>query len=303
MNQKNTARLDKAVKWLILLGFLSLPYTHLKFMPDLGTTRPLSTVFFALAFGLIVLQGAQENRLNPRRWLGWLRGWEHGRLLRWWVWLIGLGILSAAITPLYGVPIQALIRLVGYLAIFITLFIGFYSLPRYGIQKIARWTAWGYLPALAYALVEALAVLDVPWAVQFILGFRDQFLFPFHWISRMALLTTEPSFAGFQILLLALLLPYVPERWLRWCGWALVALVLVFTTSGTLLVMVGVYLGFWLLFSLRRRGLVRLIAGTAGLGAAAFTAYALVPRVQQRLASLLEIVLSSHRLTYMNISF
>ena len=294
--------LTRPIRWLVLLGFLSLPYTHLKWMPDLGTTRPISTVFFALAFGLVMLQGVGSNALNLKKWFQWPIGWDNWPMLRWWVWLIGLGILSAAITPFYGLPAQALIRLLGYLAIFITLFIAAYSLPRYGIQSIARWTVWGYLPVLAYALVEALAIRNVPWALQFILWFRDQFLFTFPWGGRLALLTTEPSFVGFQALLLALLLPFVREKWLRWCGWALIAICLVFSASGTLFVMSAVYLGLWLLFSMRRQVLTRLTAAVSGLGLAALAANWLIPQVPLLVNNLVGKVLLVKRMANMSIS-
>jgi hypothetical protein len=295
--------LNRAIRWLVMAGFIGLPYTHLKWMPDLGTTRPVSAVFFALAFGLVMLQGLVANGLNLRKWWRWPASWDNWLVLRWWVWLIGLGILSAAITPLYGLPVQALLRLLGYLAILITLFIACYSLPRYGIQTIARWTAYGYLPVLAYALFETLAILKVAWAVQFILWFRGAFLFPFPWYSRLALLTTEPSFVSFQVVLLALLLPYVAARWLRWCGWALVVLSVVFTASGTLYVIAGVYLGLWLLFSLRRRDLVRLTAAASGLGLAALLVNWFVPRVQVMMMDFLETAFSIQRLPRMAISF
>jgi hypothetical protein len=295
--------LNRAIHWLVVLGFLGLPYTHFKWMPDLGTTRPVSAVFFALAFGLVMLQALATNGLSLRKWWGWTLAWEYWKALRWWVWLIGLGILSAAITPFYGLPVQALIRLLGYLAIFVTLFMAFYSLPRYGIQTIARWTAWGYLPVLAYAVVETLAILKLSWAIQFILWFRAEFLFPFAWGNRLSLMATEPSFVGFQALLLALLLPFVPEKWLRWCGWVLIGLCVVLTASGTLFVMAGGYLGLWLLFSLRRRDLARLTGATTGLGLAALAANWLVPQVQLQIKNLLEQVFSIGRFSNMSISF
>jgi hypothetical protein len=141
--------LNRPIKWLVILGFFCLPYTHLKWIPDLGTTRPISSVFFALAFGLVVIQGAISNKFGLKKWLRWPQSWDNWPVLRWWVWLIGLGMISAAITPFYGLPIQALIRLLGYLAIFSTLFMAAYSLPRFGIRSIARWTLLGYLPAFA----------------------------------------------------------------------------------------------------------------------------------------------------------
>jgi hypothetical protein len=302
MNLRSEIYLNRLVKWLVMLGFLCLPYTHFNWMPDLGTTRPLSAVFFALAFLLVVFQGMAANGRSLKKWLQWPRSWDNWLVLRWWVWLIILGALSAAITPLYGLPVQALTRLLGYIAIFITLFMAFYSLPRYGIKTIARWTVWGYLPVLVYALIEVLAIKGLPWAGQFILSFRSQFLVSFPWGPRLALLTTEPSFVGFQVLLLAFLLPYITEKWLSWCGWVLVALCLLFTSSGTLLMLAVVYLGLWLLFSLRRRDLIRLTAVASGLSLVTLVVNWLVPRVQPLVNTLVFKAYEVSRLPGMSVS-
>lgn len=293
---------NQAIKLLVILGFITLPYTHFKWMPDLGTTRPVSAVFFALAFGLVFLQVLLENGLNLKAWLHWPKTWDNWPMLRWWVGLIGLGILSAAITPLYGLPIQALTRLLGYFAIFITLFMAAYSLPRYGIQSIARWILYGYLPIMVYAVIEVAGILGQAWATQFVLWFRRELIVPFNYGGRISLMATEPSFVGFQLLLLAFLLPYVPQKWLRWCGWVLVIISLVFTQSGTILALAGVYLVLWWLFSRSRRFLRGLALGTTGLGSVALLANWLILAVSQTINRLVGALFSVDRLQNMTIS-
>ncbi len=294
--------LETPIQWLVVAGFISLPYTHLKWIPDLGTTRPVSVIFFTLAFGLIILQVLATNGLNLRAWLHWPKLWDQWPILRWWVWLIGLGIVSAAITPFYGLPVQALIRLLGYFGIFTTLFMAGYSLELYGIKSIARWTLLGYIPVLAYALVEVLATFNISWAYNFILWFRAQFIYSFPWGNRLSLMATEPSFVAFQILLIGFLLPYV-TRWLRWVGWVLIVMCLVFSESGTVIVLAAITLVLWGLFSLNRRTLSRLAAVTTGLGGVALLANAVLPLVQQNALNLAEVVFSVDRMEKMMISF
>jgi len=155
-------RLDTAIKWLIAVGFITLPYTHVKWIPDLGTTRPVSAFFFAAAFGLVMLRGVVANRGNPKGILHWMRGGDNWPMLRWWVGLIVLGVLSTIATFFYGLPVQAFLRLLGYVAILVTLFIGAYSLPRFGIRAIARFIMLGYLPVLVYAVIEVLSLRGMP---------------------------------------------------------------------------------------------------------------------------------------------
>jgi len=119
----------------------------------------------------------------------------------------------------------------------------------------------------------------------------------------MALMTTESSFVGFQLLLLLLLLPYVAEKWLKWCGWAVVLLCLVFTKSGTVVVLAAVYFGLWGLFSLRRRLLVWLAAAVSAATGAAILANGLSPAVRTAASRLVGAVFSVYRLKRMSISF
>jgi hypothetical protein len=303
MNRPIDRFFPRAIQAMVVFGLVALPYTHFKWMPDLGTTRPVSSIFFALAFGLVVLQAAFSGKKTLREWLRWPATWDGWQILRWWVALIVLGLISAAITPFYGQPGQALTRLLGYVAIFSTLFTATYSLPRYGVHSIARWVLLGYLPVTLYGLVEILAISRVAPAYQAILWFRTVMIVPFQWGDRIALMSTEPSFLGFQVLLLALLLPYVAERWLRWCGWVLVAFCLVFTQSGIVIVLAGIFFVLWGLFSLNQRVLKRIALTAGGLGAAAIAVNWLIPGVQYWLDNLVFSVFSLARMRNMTISF
>ena len=150
MNLRYENAVNRVVKWLVVAGCITLPYTHFKWLPNLGNTRPLGLVFFAMAFGVLLVRQMAVHRLDLKIWWKWPVTWDGWPVLRWWLWLLVLGAISAAITPFYGLPVEALTRLVGYLAIFITLFIAFYSLPRYGIRSIARWIFLGYLPMINF---------------------------------------------------------------------------------------------------------------------------------------------------------
>jgi|GEM_PF-6499268 len=270
-------RLDTTIKWLIVGGFITLPYTHFKWIPDLGTTRPVAIFFFAAAFGLVMLKGVVTNRGNPKNVLHWMLGWDNWPMLRWWVGLIVLGVLSTIATFFYGLPVQALLRLLGYVAIFVTLFIGAYSLPRFGIRTIARYIVIGYLPVLVYAAIEVLSLGGNGWAWTIVSWVRNNFIVPFPYSNRLTLLATEPSFVPYQLLLLVLLLPFVSERWLRWSGWALVVIVLVYTKSATLFGLTIIYLSLWGLFSLRRPLLAWLTGIVTGVMGAGILANWLVP--------------------------
>ncbi len=302
MNPRFEIGLNRLVKWLVVLGFFTLPYTHLKWMPNLGTTRPLSLVFFALAFGLLLIRQMAVNRFNLRAWWHWPKTWEGWPVLRWWLWLLGMGVISAAITPFYGLPVQALTRLMGYLAIFITLFFAAYSLAHYGIHSVARWIFLGYLPVLVYALVETAAYLNVAWALNFILWFRTEFIVSFHYSYRLSLMATEPSFIGFQLVLMYMLLPFVTEKWLKWCCGLLIGLILIFTLSGTVYILTIIYLGLWFLFSLRRRYLVRLTVISASISALLIAFNKFMPAVHAFIDHLSTVAFSLERLSNMSIS-
>ena len=75
-------RLDVVIKWLVALGFITLPSTHIKWVLDLVTTRPVSLFFFAAAVGLVMLRGVVANRGNPKGFFQWKRAWENWSMLR-----------------------------------------------------------------------------------------------------------------------------------------------------------------------------------------------------------------------------
>ena len=302
MNLRYENAVNRVVKWLVVAGCITLPYTHFKWLPNLGNTRPLGLVFFAMAFGVLLVRQMAVHRLDLKIWWKWPVTWDGWPVLRWWLWLLVLGAISAAITPFYGLPVEALTRLVGYLAIFITLFIAFYSLPRYGIRSIARWIFLGYLPVLAYAVIETVALFQVPWAFNFVLWFRAEFLVPFHYNYRVSLMATEPSFVGFQLLLIFLLLPFVSENWLRWCGWLLIGVILIFTLSGTVYMLTAIYLALYGLFSLSRRYLVRLTIISASISSLLILFNKFVPAVPAFIDNLSGAAFSLTRITNMTIS-
>jgi hypothetical protein len=270
-------KLDSAIKWLIVVGFITLPYTHIKWVPDLGTTRPVCLFFFAAAFGLVMLKGGIGNWSNPKDFLQYMRGWDNWPILRWWVALLILGVLSAFATLFYGLPVQAFIRLLGYFAIFVSLFIGAYSLRNFGMSAIARFIMLGYLPVLIYAIIEALSIQGISWAWMVVSWVRNNLIVPFGYSGRLTLLATEPSFLAFQLVLLLLVLPFVTERWLRWCGWLLVAICLVYSKSATVLGLAIIYIILWGLFSLRRPALAWLTGITVGVMGAIMLVTWLVP--------------------------
>jgi hypothetical protein len=72
---KDSSLLARIIHILIVTGWVLLPLSHFKWLPELGTTRPLSALPFGLAFAGLLL--AQLNRgaepLSPRRAWGLLR--------------------------------------------------------------------------------------------------------------------------------------------------------------------------------------------------------------------------------------
>ncbi len=159
----------RLLKGLIMLGWLVLPFTHLRWLPNFGTTRPVTAILFVAALGLLLLRAGVVHwaAIWNRTGLSFIKacladlpgGW---RFLRWWLALFALGLVSAALTPLYGNFVQALNRLLGYAIILAYLVVALFSLKTYGIQAVARWTAYGYIPVLLYGVVEALAILGNP---------------------------------------------------------------------------------------------------------------------------------------------
>ncbi len=263
-----------------------LPLTHLKWLPDLGTTRPLSSILFALAFGLIVLSSVFQSRLTWKSLTGWefykndlsqTPGWE---FLRWWGILVLLGIGSSIITVFYGNVFQALNRLLGYVLIFVFIYIAIYSLLRFGIETIAFWTGLGYVPVLFYGIIEALSILKMTWAYAVVSLVRTWVIVDFNWVGRLALLATEPSFVSFQLLLLITLFPFLKNRYLRISTLALIFLAAVFSLSGTIILVLSGYVVSLILFSLPQKKFWQ--TSTAGGFAAVLAglAYSLSPAIR-----------------------
>lgn len=205
---------------IIQAGLVLLPYSHFKWLPELGTTRPVSSVLFVITFGLAFISYAFKEKFHPVRTiksfyhehLVKLPGWQ---ALRVWVLLIGLGTFSAMITPLYGNFFQALNRLLGYWIIFAMLYCGYYAIQAFGIRRTSWWICIGYIPVLIYAVIETLAILDFPPALSIVVFIRHWFIVDFTWAHRMALFATEPSFIAFQLLLLMAVFPFLSNKLLR----------------------------------------------------------------------------------------
>ena len=327
------------LKGLIVLGWLTLPFTHLRWLPNFGLTRPLTAILFTGVLGMLVLRGvvvhwaAIWKRTAPRFLIDRLAelpgGW---RLLRWWLALLALGVISAALIPLYGNFVQALNRLLGYTIILAYVTVALFSLKAYGMRSLARWIAAGYLPVLLYGVVEALAICGAPWAYAVVMWVRGNLLVSHPWVGRLALFTTEPSFASFHLVLLGAIFPYLPGRAEKkkvphrsggrspiphWNGewveslwvWVLrgvvlgvILLTIVFSTSGTLFVMLVGWMGGWLLFSLPRRWLVRLAVAAVLLILAAGAAWMLVPGLSDQAGDLWLTLWSTRRMSDMRLS-
>ncbi len=288
--------------WLLMAGWLLLPYTHLRWLPNLGTTRPLSALPFALAAGLIYLAQVpwQTLRLSqPRSWVGLLqpfRDLPEWRFLRWWLVLIVLGALSALITPLYGSFPQALNRLFGYAIIFTFLFAGLISLKNHGLRRIATWVHLGYLPVLLYAFIEAAAILGSAGAMSVVVFMRTQVIVEYKWLMRMCLFTTEPSFLGFQVLLLIATFPSLKSRLLRLSTSLLILLILVFSSSMMVLMMIAIYACLRILLAIPRRALVRGALAALALLLIFIIIYAALPQMQDSAQTLLGQALENRRI-------
>lgn len=296
------AKSNTLIRWLLVGGLLTLPYTHLRWLPNLGTTRPLSALPLALAAGLITLSNIPWSEFalrDPKKWGILLRpfqalpGWA---FLRWWLALIALGALSALITPFYGSFFQALNRLFGYTVIFVFLFCGLYAGQHLGLEKVSKWVGLGYLPVLGYAFIEAAATRGAPWAGKIVLFMRQWVIVDYRWLNRMSLFATEPSFIGFQVLLLIALFPFLKSRLLRLSTLALFGLIFVFTSSGMVLALVSIYLLALLVQSLPRRWLVWGILTLEILALLGVMVYALSPAMQAAGQELVGAMLANERI-------
>jgi hypothetical protein len=257
--------MHRLIRVLLITALVLLPFSHLRWLPNFGTTRPISSVFFVLVLGLITLTEGiswiRQGKLQLKRfWEGWL-ALPGAPILVPWLILILLGILSAALTPFYGNFLQALNRLLGYVIIFATLYCGLAAYKLLGMPAVARWISLGYLPVLLYAIIEAAATQEVGWALQVVQSVRGAIVVEYPWIHRISLLATEPSFVGFQLLLLIALLPFLQSRLLRITNLLIILIAAVFSQSLNVLLGLGIYLAFLLFFQLSLRVRLWLTAG------------------------------------------
>ena len=242
------------IRILLIAALVLLPFSHLRWLPNLGTTRPISSVLFVLVLGLIILNesipllrkhGLQLKLLQAR-----LLGLPGAPILYPWLILIILGIISAAITPFYGNFLQALNRLLGYAIIFATLYCGLYARKILGMQQVAKWISLGYIVVLLYGIIETAAINKINWALQIVQFVRAEIVVPFGWGNRIAYFATESSFVGFHLLLLIALLPFVQSKILKATNILIILIALVYSQSGNIVMQVTAYLVFWLFFQL-----------------------------------------------------
>jgi hypothetical protein len=286
---------------LIQSGLVLLPFSHFKWLPELGTTRPISSILFVISLGLTFITYAVKENFRPIQTIRSLYfdhlkkipGWQ---ALKFWFILIFLGTLSAMITYFYGNFFQALNRLLGYWIIFAILYCGYTAIQAFGIHRTSWWIGVGYLPVLVYALVEALAVLNFQPAVTIILTIRRWVIVDFVWVNRMALFATEPSFIAFQLLLLVTILPFLSNKLLRISTVLIIGIGVIFSKSGTVILILGIYVLFRVLFSLKRPVLVRLLIALFVLFLIIAIAYALYPPLRTSIQELTHTALKIDRL-------
>ena len=256
----------------LIAGLILLPFSHLRWLPNLGTTRPLSSILFVFSLGLIVINhflitihksGFRMTTLFSLRYvqaqLQTMPGWQ---IIVPWIVLILMGIISAAFTPFYGNFLQALNRLLGYGIIFATLFCGLFACKLFGMKKIATLISLGYLPVLFYGVIEAIATRGVNWAVQIVYFMRAWIVVNFSWGYRVTFFTTEPSFVGFQLVLLMAVTPYLQSRALRLTNILIILLAVVFTKSATVLIEVFAYIAFLIFFNFKASTRIILLAAS-----------------------------------------
>ena len=94
----------------LIAGLVLLPFSHLRWLPNLGTTRPISSILFVFSLGLIVINyfilsvhrsDFSISKLFSLRYirlqLQVIPGWQ---IIIPWIILILMGIISAAIYTL-----------------------------------------------------------------------------------------------------------------------------------------------------------------------------------------------------------
>ncbi len=92
--------------FLTKIALLLLPFSHFKWLPNLGLTRPITSVLFVFALFILLLPGIMSKSWS----LPMVPGWN---VLQWFFLLMIMGVISVFFTLFYGNVMQALIRLLG----------------------------------------------------------------------------------------------------------------------------------------------------------------------------------------------
>ncbi|MBT7600298.1 MAG: hypothetical protein HN560_04410 [Anaerolineae bacterium] len=245
---------------LIFLAFLLLPFSHFRWLPNLGLTRPITAVLLVFALLLLFL-----SKISSNRWaLPAVPGWN---VLRWFFLVVIFGGISTLTTIFYGGFWQACVRLLGYIIVFSFLYMAMYVISHWGMGWVARIIVIGYIPAMLYGLIEALAVAGWMYAETIVYIIREYVVVVNGWAGRLSLFTTEPSFLAFQLLLLIFCLPFLRQRTLRLSACFLIMLIAVFSQSLTVVFTLALYLGlrFFMSGNIAYKALVLSVGGLSGI--------------------------------------
>jgi hypothetical protein len=219
---------------VIQISLLLLPFTHFKWLPNLGLTRPLTAVGAVAAISLLFISGVVSNRWTLPSVPGW-------HVLRWYFLLLVFGAISVLATLIYGDVRQALTRLLGYIIIFSMLYMAMYIFRYRNMQWVARMVMLGYLPVTLYGVIEARAMLGYEFARAIVDAVRINIIVVDWWQVRLSLLASETSFLAFQLVLLLFCLPFLHRRGLRYSAYFLILLILLFSRSITVVLTVAIY--------------------------------------------------------------
>jgi len=278
------------IRILLIAALVLLPFSHLRWLPNLGTTCPISSVLFVLVLGLIILSESipllRKHGFKLKLLQARLLGLPGAPILYPWLILIILGVISAGITPFYGNFLQALNRLLGYAIIFATLYCGLYARNILGMPQVAKWISLGYIVVLPYGIIETAAINKLDWALKIVQFVRAEIVVPFNWGNRITYFATEASFVGFQLLLLIALLPFVRSKILKATNILIILIALVYSQSGNIVMQITAYLVSWLFFQLSFSLRVWLFASSTTLVILAVAWYAFFTPIKYSLAEI-----------------
>jgi len=268
------------IRWLGLLlasSFVLLPWTHLKLLPAMGLTRPISSVIFLLVVCLLLARTSKPFCLPAV---------PSQRVLYPIAILLVFGLATLAIIPFYGSVFEGITRFIGYLVIFSCIYCAMLALRYLGLQRIAGLVYWGYLPVFLIGVVEALAMSGNANAFAAVNSFHD-LLISREWYGRLCLSVSEPSFLTAHIVLLAWLYPYVKNIALRrFYLCAYLPLVVIFSRSGSVLVLVLLMIALHALLHRRQSIKLGAIAGVLLLVMGGMAFLANVLPVSSRVANI-----------------